>query len=474
MSKTSTFEGWQESQSRNSEKRVSQKQRVRYNSAAARKVTELLTFAGIGVNGPEPWDIQVHDERFFGRALGEGSIGVGESYMDGWWDVPALDEFFTRFRRADLASKVHDLKTALLVLKTRVLNLQTMQRAKQVAHAHYDLGNELYQAMLDRRMQYTCAYWKEAATLDQAQENKLHLICRKLQLAAGDDAARTGRRIRRAGPFHGYRVRLPRGQLQHFPRTGGLRPGTVQRIAGAVRTERLSRGRRGTRPFRSRGLHRSLRAHRIQELSPVHAIGADRLEDRGLFLLHTIGNNESYSYTDPWIHKYIFPNGLIPSMAQLGTAWEGLWVVEDWHNFGPDYDQTLHGVVAEFRPRLAGTASYVWRSVLSHVEVLSDGMRRRDLPFPQASALADRPLEGRHFFLHAHSVGLRSYGPRGGPSEAKTAALVEAVDQARARGERIGLRKSTSNLFRRRSQTGKYFDRCARFQHSAGDRPASG
>ena len=114
MRQTSTFEGWQESQSRESEKR-----QVWSDSAAARKVTELLAFAGINVNGNEPWDIQVHDERFFSRALGEGSIGVGESYMDGWWDVQALDEFFTRFRRADLASQVHDLKTALLVLKTR-------------------------------------------------------------------------------------------------------------------------------------------------------------------------------------------------------------------------------------------------------------------------------------------------------------------------------------------------------------------
>jgi len=122
MRQTSTFEGWQES----SQSRKSEKRSVRYESAAARKVIELLDIAGIGVNGSQPWDIQVHDERFFDRALGEGSIGVGESYMDGWWDVEALDEFFTRFRRADLASHVHDLKTALLVLKTRVLNLQTM------------------------------------------------------------------------------------------------------------------------------------------------------------------------------------------------------------------------------------------------------------------------------------------------------------------------------------------------------------
>src|ERR1700722_16000302 len=139
MSKTSTFEGWQESQSRNSEKCVSEKERVQYDSPAARKITEILTFAGIRVNGPEPWDIQVHDERFFGRALGEGSIGVGESYVDGWWDVEALDEFFTRFRRADLASKVHDLKTALLILKTRVLNLQTTRRAKQAGQEHHNL-----------------------------------------------------------------------------------------------------------------------------------------------------------------------------------------------------------------------------------------------------------------------------------------------------------------------------------------------
>src|SRR6185437_3635185 len=159
MRQTSTFDGWQGSKSRGSGKRkeghakasgadaprvvrISERQPARSKSAAARKVTELLNFAGIGVNGPQPWDIQIHDERFFGRALAEGSIGVGESYMDGWWDVESLDEFFTRFRRADLASKVHDLKTALLILQTRVLNLQTMQRAKQVAQAHYDLGNQ--------------------------------------------------------------------------------------------------------------------------------------------------------------------------------------------------------------------------------------------------------------------------------------------------------------------------------------------
>lgn len=363
MSKTSTFEGWQESQSRKSETgkgrgehlqeepgtdlaalrfaRLSEKKVVRYESAAAEKVTELLGFAGIGVNGPEPWDIQIHDERFFDRALGEGSIGVGESYMDGWWDVQALDEFFTRFRRADLASHVHDLKTALLVLKTRALNLQTMQRAKQVAQAHYDLGNQLYQAMLDRRMQYTCAYWKGAATLDQAQENKLHLICRKLQLAPGMTLLELG------GGF---------GGLAHF----AAQEYGCQVVSYNISREQVAFGRdlcKGLpvrfeqKDYREAALETS-QFDRVVSIGLCEHIGYKnyrqfmqlahgRLKDQGLFLLHTIGSNESYSYTDPWIHKYIFPNGLIPSMAQLTTAWEGLWVAEDLHNFGPDYDKTV-------------------------------------------------------------------------------------------------------------------------------------
>jgi cyclopropane-fatty-acyl-phospholipid synthase len=311
------------------------------DSAASRKVTEILAFADIAVNGPQPWDIQIHDERFFNRALGDGSIGLGESYMDGWWDVQALDEFFTRFRRADLASKVHDLKTALLILKTRVLNLQTMQRAKQVAHAHYDLGNQLYQAMLDRRMQYTCAYWKGATTLDQAQERKLHLICRKLQLKPGMTMLELG------GGF---------GGLAHF----AAREYGCHVVSYNISREQVAFGRDLCKGLPVRFEHKDYREAAVEasRFDRVVSIGLcehigyknyrhflrlahDRLKDEGLFLLHTIGSNKSYSYTDPWIHKYIFPNGLIPSMAQLSAAWEGLWVAEDLHNFGPDYDRTV-------------------------------------------------------------------------------------------------------------------------------------
>ena len=338
MRQTSTFDGWSESQSQDQD---SGKRKIKTNSAAARKVTELLALAGISVNGPQAWDIQVRDDRFFGRALAEGSIGLGESYMDGWWDALALDEFFSRVRRADLASRVHDLWTALLVLKTRVLNRQNMARAKQVAQEHYDLGNRLYQAMLDRRMQYTCAYWRDAQTLDQAQENKLHLVCRKLKVAPGMRVLELG------GGFGGF---------AHF----AAAEYGCEVVSYNISREQVAYGRELCKGLPVRFELKDYReaANEPMQFDRVVSIGLcehignknyrgfmelahSRLKEKGLFLLHTIGANESYSFTDPWIDKYIFPNGVIPSMAQLTTAWEGLWLAEDWHNFGPDYDRTL-------------------------------------------------------------------------------------------------------------------------------------
>ena len=65
------------------------------------------------------------------------------------------------------------------------------------------------------------------------------------------------------------------------------------------------------------------------------------LTDDGIFLLHTIGSDVSVKSTDPWIDKYIFPNGRIPSAAEICQSSENLFLVEDWHNFGQDYDKTL-------------------------------------------------------------------------------------------------------------------------------------
>ncbi|MGC1649934.1 MAG: class I SAM-dependent methyltransferase, partial [Candidatus Sulfotelmatobacter sp.] len=152
---------------------------------AKQKVQEILALADIELNGPDPWDLQVHDDHFYQRVLSHGSMGLGESYMDGWWDVPQLDEFFCKIHKAELHDKVRTFSVVWLAAKGKLLNRQTKWSSRRVAHEHYDLGNELYQAMLDKNMQYTCAYWPGAKDLDEAQENKLHLICRKLYLKPG-------------------------------------------------------------------------------------------------------------------------------------------------------------------------------------------------------------------------------------------------------------------------------------------------
>ena len=140
----------------------------------------------ITFNGPNPWDPEVHEDIFYDRVLAGGSMALGESYMDGWWDCPALDQFFDRILGAGLDTKVINRMTeAWAVFRAWFSNLQRPARAHEIGEHHYDIGNDLYRAMLDKRMVYSCAYWPAAADLDQAQEHKLELICRKLGLEQG-------------------------------------------------------------------------------------------------------------------------------------------------------------------------------------------------------------------------------------------------------------------------------------------------
>jgi len=96
------------------------------------------------------------------------------------------------------------------------------------------------------------------------------------------------------------------------------------------------------------------------------------LVDNGLSLLHCICSNVSTNHTDPWIAKYIFPNSMLPSGAQIANAREDLFVIEDWHNFGADYDRTLMAWRANFDAAWSSIAAEygerfrrMWRFYLS-------------------------------------------------------------------------------------------------------------
>ncbi|MCE5345371.1 MAG: cyclopropane fatty acyl phospholipid synthase [Bacteroidales bacterium] len=305
-----------------------------------RKITEdILGLAGVEINGSNPWDIRIHNDEFYKRAITEGELGVGESFMDGWWDAEKVDEFIYRILRAELDKKIRRKLTILIRLFTaQLLNLQSKRRAFIIGEKHYDLGNDLFQNMLDKRMNYSCAYWKNANNLDKAQEDKLELACRKLYLKPGMRILDIGCGWGAFGKYAAERY-------------------NVEVVGITVSQRQLELGK-----YLCRGFPVELKLmdyrdinekfDRIVSIGMIEHVGYKNyrrffevankcLKDDSLFLLHTIGNIKSVKTIDLWTHKYIFPNGMLPSVAQLGKAIENLFVMEDWHNFGTDYDKTL-------------------------------------------------------------------------------------------------------------------------------------
>ena len=144
------------------------------NNSYKKIAEEIFELAGVKINGSNPWDILIHNDEFYRRAITEGELGLGESYMDGWWDAEKVDEFIYRILSAHLDEKIQRKLTILLRLfSARLLNLQSRHRAFIVGEKHYDLGNDLFQKMLDKRMNYSCAYWKDADNLDKKSVSEL-------------------------------------------------------------------------------------------------------------------------------------------------------------------------------------------------------------------------------------------------------------------------------------------------------------
>jgi cyclopropane-fatty-acyl-phospholipid synthase len=309
-------------------------------------VQSILDVADVQIGGGRPWDLQVHDEAFYARVLRDKALGLGETYLEGWWDAARLDELFARLTRADLGAHVRrSRQTQLLLLRHRLFNRQRTSKAFEVGRRHYDLGNHLFEAMLDRRMVYSCAYWKGARTLGAAQEAKLALVCQKLGLEAGmrvlDVGCGWGSFAKYAAERHGVSVvgvNNSRAQTEWGRRACADLPveirlqdyravaGTYDRVVSIGMFEHV--GPKNYRTFMEV-------AHRC-------------LRDDGLFLLHTIGANTPRKVADPWVDKYIFPGGVVPAVTEVSKAIEGLFVLEDWHNFGAHYDQTLMAWFANF------------------------------------------------------------------------------------------------------------------------------
>lgn len=320
-------------------------------------IEELLKKADVTIGGSRPQDITVHDERLFNRVIRHGTLGLGESYMDGWWDANQLDVFIDKVLTAHLDKEIRiNFASVSTIAKAFLANQQSYKHAFKVGEVHYDLGNDLYEAMLDPRMVYSCGYWNGAKTLAEAQEAKLNLVCRKIGLSAGGGSASGGKRVRILDIGCGWGSFAKYAAEKYGASIVGI---TVSKEQAALARERC------------RGLPIEIRVQDYREMHPSTTLGAGEqfdhiislgmfehvgvknyreyftvarrcLKDDGLFLLHTIGYARSQLNSDPWIEKkYIFPGGMLPSLAQIGKAIEGFFLVEDVHNFGADYDPTL-------------------------------------------------------------------------------------------------------------------------------------
>jgi cyclopropane-fatty-acyl-phospholipid synthase len=291
----------------------------------------------VRIDGDRPHDIQVRDPRFYGGVLRSYSLALGEGYMDGLWTCEDLEGLLRRCMQPFAKSGNPSLVPAIQHL---FLNMQTLLKSRRVVERHYDIGNDLYEAMLDPYMQYSCAYWKDAETLEQAQLAKMDLICRKLSLQRGHRLLDVG---------CGFGGLLKYAQERYGIEVSGI---TLSKEQQRFAQERFGIDSVSLCDYRALDTHYGRPFDRVVSIGMLEHVGYKNyrdffravrsvIKDDGIFLLQTIGGNVSVTRPDDWVDKYIFPNGMTPSIAQLGRAMEGLWVMEDWHNFGPSYAKTL-------------------------------------------------------------------------------------------------------------------------------------
>ncbi|ERK15783.1 cyclopropane fatty acyl phospholipid synthase [Serratia sp. JSRIV004] len=356
---------------------------------------EMLSMAGIEINGSRPFDIQINNPNFFKRVLQDGSLGLGESYMDGWWECERLDIFFQRVVAAGLEKKLpHHLKDILRIAAARLTNLQSQKRAWIVGKEHYDLGNDLFTQMLDPYMQYSCGYWQQATTLEEAQEAKLRLICEKLHLQPGMRVLDIGCGW---GGLSAYAAKHYGVSMVGVTISAEQQKMAQERCAGLDVEILLQDYRDLYQQF-----DRIVSVGMFEHVGPKNyrtyfEVVERNLKPDGIFLLHTIGSNETDMNVDPWINKYIFPNGCLPSVKHIAQASEGRFVMEDWHNIGADYDRTLMAWYERFKqswPQLASHYSERFERMFSYyLNACAGAFRARDIQLWQV-VFSPKGVEG--------------------------------------------------------------------------------
>lgn len=291
-------------------------------------------------------DIVVHDPSMWVDWADRGILAIGESYMEKKWDSPHVDQVMAKLAAMPSETKrklFSSWKTRLLLSIAILFNQQRREKELEVAEKHYDLGNEFFRSWLDKNMQYSCGYWKNVSTLDEAQLAKMRMIGKKLQLKPGmtvlDIGCGWGGLARFLIKEYGVKVtgiNISKEQIQ-WCRSISIAEGLQESFHSLNQSYRDLEGK----------WDRIVACGMLEHVGPKNYheffdICKRCLADDGIMLLQTIGANISKKVlNDRWLTRYIFPHGTLPSIAQIAKASEKKLIIEDLRNFGPDYDKTL-------------------------------------------------------------------------------------------------------------------------------------
>jgi cyclopropane-fatty-acyl-phospholipid synthase len=277
----------------------------------------------------------------------EGFFGLGESFIRGEFESDALDKLiFNLLERPELYPGKLSPITVYQLLREYLFNPQQGEGAFVVGERHYDLGNDLFRAMLDSSMSYTCAYWEGASTLEEAQKGKLELICKKLKLSPGmsvlDIGCGWGNFAHYAATHYGVSVT-------------GL---TVSKEQAALARERCEGLPVEILLTDYAAMDRQF--DRVVSIEMIEAVGRKNLgvyfdtisrclKEHGLCLIQAISTETFSLHSHPavdqyvvWLLKHIFPNGYLPTFTQLAHPTRKSMVVEDIQNLSTNYAKTLH------------------------------------------------------------------------------------------------------------------------------------
>ena len=310
--------------------------------------------------------MHVAADRFFARALAQGDIGIGESYMDGDWSSPDLVTLIRLMLRnmSHVESRGGLIRTVnrLAGLVARRLRDNSVSGSRDHIHRHYDLGNEFFRLFLDtRHLMYSCGFYESARdSLETAQEQKIDRICRKLDLGPGDHVLEIGTGWGGfaiwAATRYGCRVTtttISEEQYRHAREW-------VRRL-----------GEAGSRVTVLRDDYRTLGGQfdKIVSIEMFEAVGLNHYDDYfravdrllapdGVMLLQTITVDDQwfpvYRASPDWIEKYIFPGGELASVGEIVKSLARATVLSVYHaeNIGTHYARTLRAWRERFHAKL--------------------------------------------------------------------------------------------------------------------------